>query len=357
MVGGRIQKRGTEKPKPGLSPESLLALLAAAFPESTSERLVAARDAITSAQSNPQTVDSQPVKDLDIDVLSNTFSLKYSSKLVDYKVHQAWAPESTLPEANLTTRQEQMVKSAVVHLDRWLHIYDEVAVRHSQAICCMPIAQVLLEAIAILGGHSRDCAGEPVSYTPSIYTRMRLYAKLDLNYQPPRPVFPQYAGPSQIGQGCILPQRPKIYTGRFDYCIGFPHSPTSVMGHRSSLQVSHLGIIEAKMQNGIMEARRQLLACVGCLYHARRSAGMRVDCTSYGIASDGYQWIFLQITDDGTVRFSEARDIGAKGWEPILLTIIRILKHATFLQTLHNSLVGKQAVEDGQEGIMEGGRE
>jgi len=329
MAGGRVHKRGTQKAKPGISPENLLALLVATFPESTSERLVYVRDAIASAASNPPTVDSQPVKDLDLDALITTFALKYSIKIADYKVHHAWAPELTLPEANLTTRQQQMVKSAVVHLDRWLHIYDEVAIRHSEAICRMPIDQVLLEAIAIVGGHARDCGEKPVSSTPSIYTRMRLFAELDLRYKPPQPVFPQSAGPSQTGQGSTLLQRPKVYTGRFDYRIGFPSSP--VMGHLSSLQVSHLGIVEAKMQDGIMEARRQLLAYVGCLYHGRRNAGMRVDCTSYGIASDGYSWVFLQITQDGTVRFTEAKDIGAIGWEPILLTVIRVLKHATFL--------------------------
>lgn len=189
-----------------------------------------------------------------------------------------------------------MIKSAVVHLDRWLHIYDEVVMRHSGAGCRMPIDQALLEATAIVGGHSRSCEEEPVPCTLNIYTRMRLFAELDLLYKPPQlghPQSPVVACSTEAAAPSPL-HRPIVYTGRFDYCIGFCCSPRvpldPVVGPHSTLQASHLCIAEAKMVDGVVDARRQLLAYVGCIHHmhGRRNAGKRDDCTSYGVASDGY---------------------------------------------------------------------
>jgi len=150
---------------------------------------------------------------------------------------------------------------------------------------------------------------------------MRLFAEVDLEYKPPQPELPQ--SPAATASGSIL-CHPRLYTG---CCI-----PEQVMGPLSTLQVSYLSIVEAKMQSRIMLARRQLLAYVGCLHYGRRNADKQVDCTSYGVASDACTWIFRQITYDETVRFTEARDIRAIGWEPILRTVIRILEHATYVQ-------------------------
>ncbi|KAF8464270.1 hypothetical protein BDZ91DRAFT_849799 [Kalaharituber pfeilii] len=278
---------------------------------------------------------------MDTASLNHAFSIKYSDKRALYTIHHAWEPDKTITGLAFTAAEEQCLLASQIYLDRWLRFYQAVTARDSEALCHMPMNQALLEAIAILGGHASNYAAElllarsklreeavtkPMQrQPPTIYSRIELFAEMDLHYSP--------------SNGVTASESPLCYTGRVDYAVGILHNSYSSILEKPR-HASLLIVVEAKKYDGITEARKQLLASAACISAARRKAGTRLDCTTYGIAADCYSWVFLQIAHDGTVRFTKQRDIREVGWASIIKTIILILKHSAILQTPQNSPPG-----------------
>jgi hypothetical protein len=71
-------------------------------------------------------------------------------------------------------------------------------------------------------------------------------------------------------------------------------------------------IVEAKAQFAVTLALPQLLAYLACLRQSRLQ-NKRTDASVYGVCSDGYQFLFVTITHDGTVKVSKLFDILREG--------------------------------------------
>jgi hypothetical protein len=68
--------------------------------------------------------------------------------------------------------------------------------------------------------------------------------------------------------------------------------------------------VEAKKMHNLDSAFPQLVVYLASIRESRLSQGQS-DASVYGVASDGYSWIFVTITHDGTLQESRRFDIKA----------------------------------------------
>jgi hypothetical protein len=119
---------------------------------------------------------------------------------------------------------------------------------------------------------------------------------------------------------------PTFITGRLDYSIGRVLAGTGgkAQNQRSRRFRSCLIIIEAKIQRAVTLALPQLLVYLACPHQSRvrRSTNSSV----YGVASDGYTFVFVTITDDGSVRLSRTFDVLLGDLEKVLQCLRHILE-------------------------------
>jgi hypothetical protein len=89
--------------------------------------------------------------------------------------------------------------------------------------------------------------------------------------------------------------------GRVDLAIGraIVPGPGKIKRRFQAL----LAVVEAKSANSLTQALPQLLVYLGSLHQSRQQRGRR-DSTVYGVASDGFSYIFVAITNEGIVRES-----------------------------------------------------
>ncbi|KAF8458754.1 hypothetical protein BDZ91DRAFT_743005 [Kalaharituber pfeilii] len=86
-------------------------------------------------------------------------------------------------------------------------------------------------------------------------------------------------------------------------------------------------------------ARLQLLGYLGCLYAWRKRRG-KPSPRVYGIATDGYVWQFMEVSDAGEIRESERLDIvkgGMQALERVMRGVMAVLAEATALATPFSS--------------------
>lgn len=319
----------------------------------------------------PLAVEALPLAEIDFETLLSTFHLTFSEKATEFKLHYEWVPiKAYLKNGvynidNVTVAEHALVDAAARRLQWWLYLYDEMAVSYAEAVSRMPLDQVLREAIAIVDGHAARFKArfssqgdygntqQPPPETPN--NHIQLFADVQLKYIPGRSPLP----PANSELSCDAPNSEptttspptKQYTGHIDYCIGHRQvSPRTTQPLTSAINTCHLTIVKAKTPNAIYHARSQVLANIACLYYARLSAGARGDCATYGIASDGYQWIFVKITHGGVVRFSDIHDVRRLGWQVILGCIIVMAKEAMALQSLDSP---RSLAQGGRAGAAE----
>jgi len=94
--------------------------------------------------------------------------------------------------------------------------------------------------------------------------------------------------------------------GRVDHSIGRV-IPFHNSAHKQKFQ-SLLLLVEAKVQDSVETAFAQLVIYLGALYQSRVSRKRR-DASVYGVASDGYIYIFVTITHQGDLKQSRSFDI------------------------------------------------
>ena len=92
--------------------------------------------------------------------------------------------------------------------------------------------------------------------------------------------------------------------GRVDHSIGFV---TKRRGNSTRVFSSLLLVVEAKIKNNVDAALPQLIVYLACLREFRKQRG-RNDCTVYGVASDGFVFMFVMITHDGVLKLSKRFD-------------------------------------------------
>lgn len=100
------------------------------------------------------------------------------------------------------------------------------------------------------------------------------------------------------------------FTGRADYVLGY-HVPR-VKARNNPLHHMHasagfLVVVEAKhkdWQDGVC----QCLAYIGIIHNSRKATA-KVNSTVFGVVSNGPQWVFLRVDNDGEVWISLPRSL------------------------------------------------
>lgn len=100
---------------------------------------------------------------------------------------------------------------------------------------------------------------------------------------------------------------------------------------------SYLILVEAKRDSEFSKARSQALGYTACIWEARKAKGVRLDCTTYGLVTDGLKWQLLMINHDGIIKEGQLLDARLDGWTIILSMLVAAINRAAQLQTPKNS--------------------
>jgi hypothetical protein len=95
-----------------------------------------------------------------------------------------------------------------------------------------------------------------------------------------------------------------IINGRVDHGIGHVIIPGPRYDKRGRLFQTLLTVVNAKTAGNLVEVVPELVVYLGSLHQSRHRQRRR-DCTVYGVASDGYSFLFLTITHDGVLKESK----------------------------------------------------
>ena len=101
-----------------------------------------------------------------------------------------------------------------------------------------------------------------------------------------------------------------VVVGRVDYSIGriLKTRFKDAVDKRKRFFYSLLLVVEAKYDQGVVQALDQLIVYLASLRQSRLQRN-RLDASVFGLASDGYVFIFVKISHDGTVMLSRHFDI------------------------------------------------
>ncbi|KAK6341229.1 hypothetical protein TWF696_008315 [Orbilia brochopaga] len=197
-------------------------------------------------------------------------------------------------------------------LREFIYFHIAVAWRQSAAVCRTLVDVILQEAIAIV----RDI--DPQSGIPldleSAEKGICLVGEVGVEYEDEK--------------------RKKLYTGKFDHGIGlFISAEIDPDEGYVDVKPYHSMLAVAEAKDGRMgEARERLLGCLACIYRSRIGRG-RPDAATYGVATDGVEWIFYVVRHDGTIQISNILSIGCGQLSEILEGIVFVLEQSQALIT------------------------
>ena len=153
--------------------------------------------------------------------------------------------------------------------------------------------------------------------SPTSFSDIRVYSEVTFNHK----ILPV----SKTQQSTSSPA--VTVHGRLDYGIGrvlVPTTEAAAVRLRSRFQCL-LVIVEATAQRAVGQALPQLLLYLACLRQSRVQR-RRTNASVYGVASDGYIFIFVQITHDGTVLISRNFNIQLGDMLEVLQCLRNILE-------------------------------
>ncbi|KAF8462434.1 hypothetical protein BDZ91DRAFT_734569 [Kalaharituber pfeilii] len=215
-------------------------------------------------------------------------------------------------------------------LHELLHLSRVHQSRRYEAGCRTSVNLLLLCSISVLSGasaalrSSRTAEGSPNdqgSLAGRVYMRRNtssIYRHLQLNCDMPV----DYYNPANA----------TTYSGRVDWGIGICPQISELCPRPQYM--SCLTVVEAKNTVNWGSAQVQALGYMACIYNKRMQRGVRRDCTTYGVATDGHKWQFLAITQGGKVREGgEWSILQPGGVQKVMLRLIYILVRAAQLIT------------------------
>ena len=116
-----------------------------------------------------------------------------------------------------------------------------------------------------------------------------------------------------------------VVRGRVDHAIGLILNTRFKDAVDKRRFYSLLLLVDAKFYCSVSHALDQLIVYLACLHQSRLQRSRR-DASVYGLASDGYAFIFVKISHDGTVMRSRQLDILEGSMEKILGCLKHILE-------------------------------
>lgn len=184
--------------------------------------------------------------------------------------------------------------------------------------CNGELARNLPQDLLNIGGQKADnvgaegAAGDSRLKTPNPWSDIKIYGEVSFTHQ----VIPQATAPRKV----------VIISGRVDHAIGrVLNRAANAADHRKRPFHSLLLLVEAKNYGGVEDALAQLIVYLASLRQSRLQRNHR-DATVYGVASDGYVFVFIKISDDGTVLRSPWYDILNGKLKKVLLCLRHILE-------------------------------
>lgn len=203
------------------------------------------------------------------------------------------------------------------YIDRWLYCYNTFVERTTEAACRPCVDLILLEAVAIISGVKQEYDKyytpgkvEEGSHhhhsrhqTPNPFRRAKLHFELPVKHK--------------VGRTGLQ------YIGKVDWGIGISFNKLGAVA--APEYISLLTVVEAKHPVAFGKAEVQILAYMACVYHHRKDAKKRKDASTYGIATDGYCWVFYMIDNKGTVKRTREYRIVPGGKQDLKLVVAQII--------------------------------
>jgi len=235
---------------------------------------------------------TKAAKDFTLPEVVEVFGLNYNTiaSIDDMEPH-IWRIEDSKLDFTMTPCLKSLVKNYSKNFDR-----------SSEAVCRTALDFILNECLTVLKGNDVDGAAEKTSdrqqKTPMPCDDIRIYGEVSFNHRVLAGSKTQLTPPSRL-----------TVSGRLDYGIGrvIKHASRAEIQRRRRFQC-FLVIVEAKAQFAVGKALPQLLVYLACLHQSRLQRN-RTNASVYGVSSDGYQFVFVTITHDGTVKISRIFDI------------------------------------------------
>ncbi|KAF8441806.1 hypothetical protein BGX38DRAFT_1331873 [Terfezia claveryi] len=293
---------------------------------------------IAVSPSTPSQTETIPVKTLTFDLILVTFGLTYSESFYAYpRFHFIDIPHAGENDVLDTSLINYSCSGPLL---RFCFLYQKLFPRETEAICRIAVDQALLEAAAIISGAAEDWRNAAIpNATPEIILRTLhdtgRHTPVDLS----RRVLclaevhvhsPVHRKQQRVRSGESNGIKEVVYTGRIDYAVALRDPETQHL-------TSYLILVKAKRESEFNKARAQVLGYAACIWEARKQKGARLDCTTYGLATDGFKWQLIVIDHDGVVKDGKLLDARLKGWVEVLQMLVAVLKRARQLQTPDNS--------------------
>lgn len=211
-----------------------------------------------------------------------------------------------------------------------LYHYQKNFSRKSEATCRTAIDMILLEVLIVLKGEGNlDTMANNMPRTPTLIS------------------FSDVTACGEVGFKQLLETKKTTITGRIDYGIGRVLSSDSDTASRKRFQ-SLVLVIEAKADGWMAKALPQLLVYLASIRQSREARG-RSDTSVYGVASDGFNWRFVMITDSGLIKLSQPfNTIIPENTKLVLECLAFMIETAASMSPNTIPEKGERAVEVGQ---------
>ena len=159
-----------------------------------------------------------------------------------------------------------------------------------------------------------ETAGDTRPKTPDPWSDIKIYGEVSFTHK----VIPQ----------ATARRSPNIVvSGRVDYSIGrvLQSRVKNATEQRKRRFYSLLLLVEAKFDSSVDHAIPQLIVYLASLRQSRLQRN-RKDASVYGVASDGYAFVFVKISHDGTVMLSRRFDVLLGEMKKVLACLRHILE-------------------------------
>lgn len=226
--------------------------------------------------------------DFTLDETIDMFGLKFEQSPNEFSQKHRWDVEKE------TGMKEFLTTPCIASL---LNCYAKNFDRTSEALCRTAVDFMLNECLTVMKGLDIMTADDAQPKTPNSLHDIKIYGEVSFTH-------------TIIPRTTMLPSRNTVVSGRVDHCIGpiLKSRANNATEQHKRRFYSLLLFIEAKFHNSVDNAIPQLIVYLASLRQSRLQRN-RTDASVYGLASDGYVFIFVKISHDGTVMRSRRFDI------------------------------------------------
>jgi len=238
--------------------------------------------------------------DFTLDEAVATFGLRFSrvpSEYMDYY----WTIEQ-----EIGTMEFPMTPGFESLIDNYSRNFD----RTSEATCRTAVDFILNECLTVMKGNNVE---NTRPHTPKPFDNIGIHGEVSFTH-------------TLLTTNTYLPSN-TVITGRVDHGIGRvldSRIGNATQWHKRRFHALLL-LMEAKFDGSLGQVLPQLVVYLASLRQSRIQR-QRDDISVHGVASDGFRYIFVKITEDGTVMESQEYDIGRGDMTKVLACMRYLLE-------------------------------